>query len=59
PCTARVWLKARLRKDRRRYVLRSRARLSPGRYVVISRVTDARGNLEPETKLDPVSVGVR
>lgn len=53
-CDARVWLPSRLSKDHRRFVLRTRARLPAGRYVVVSRATDARGNQEVAPK--PVAV---
>ena len=46
PCRRRTWLPARLRTGGRAYVRSRRARLAAGRYVVVARATDRRGNRE-------------
>jgi hypothetical protein len=56
-CDRRVWLRARLDDDRRRYVLRRQVDLPAGRYVVISRAVDRRGNREE--RLEVVGARVR
>jgi hypothetical protein len=56
-CATRAWLGARLSGDHRHYTLRRRAHLPAGRYVVVSRAIDKRGN--HEEKLKTVSVRVR
>ncbi|MCW3040238.1 MAG: Gamma-glutamyltranspeptidase [Solirubrobacterales bacterium] len=57
PCSRRVFLRAKLAEDGRRYLLRLPAHLPAGRYLVVSRATDARGN--QEERPTPIAARVR
>jgi hypothetical protein len=52
-----VWLAARLSADRRRYVLSRPARLPAGRYVVLTRAADVRGNRQARVASARLRVG--
>ena len=56
PCAARVWLPASLHHARRAFALSRRVHLAPGRYAVVSRAVDRRGNRQSPTKPVPARV---